>query len=426
MPVAGRRSAAKMMRMVRARVCDPTGPRWLRLVTPAVAAMLIVFSPIAPLVAGLRATGLLVGAALFFARRVFRLRFRARDANVHVCPGSIQIVNAGLLDQPVRAADILAASTARTTDGVALAIVRRGSTERPLVLDFASEADLDAVRRPLGLGHFGFGEVAWPTRVRSAALQGSTLLAAAWLAIAVCAAADLALAGLTLALVVIPITVVALLVACVEEPHGPRIALTSAGIRFTEMPAWIPPIRYAEVCDASVGDDGVLLTTSTGPVMVPMGKSLREEREHLAAQVRSAAARARGEGPPPPALATPLTRLAPRREARESERAWLERVDVAAASIATAASGDAYRGSGLDPRDLWAALESPDVPVRIRAAAARVLARVAPEEAKTRVAHVLACDRDVDACATIRGALEDDIETAARELESLGLASRNR
>src|SRR5450432_1479072 len=423
MPVAGRRGAAKMEEMVRARVCDPTGPRWLRRVTPTIAAVLILFSPIAPLVAGLRATGLLLGAALFFARRVIRLRFRAREAGVRVHPGSIEIVEAGLLDQPVHASDVVAASTARTAGGVALAIVRRGSTDRPLVLDFASEADLDAVRRPLGLGHFGFGEVAWPTRVRSVALQGSTLLAIAWLAIAVCAAADLTLVGLTLGLVIIPITVVAMLVACLEEPHGPRVALTSAGIRFTEMPAWIPPIRYAEVRAASVADAGVLLTTNSGPVMVPIGRSLPEEREHLAAQVLSAAARARGEGPPPPVLPSPLARLAPR---SESERQWLERVDMAAASIVSAASGDAYRGSDLDPEDLWTALESPDVPVRVRAAAARVLARVAPEEAKTRFAQVLACDRDAEARALIRGVLENDVEIAARGLEVLALPSRNR
>ena len=70
------------------------------------------------------------------------------------------------------------------------------------------------------------------------------------------------------------------------------------------------------------------------------------------------------------------------------------------------------------------ALENPDAPARVRAAAARVLARVAPEEARTRVADVLACDRDAHACACIRIALEEDVETAARELEELELAAR--
>ena len=99
---------------------------------------------------------------------------------------------------------------------------------------------------------------------------------------------------------------------------------------------------------------------------------------------------------------------------------------MAAASIVSAASGDAYRGSDLDPEDLWTALENPDVPARVRAAAARVLARVAPEEAKKRVASVLACDRDAEARAYIRGVLEEDVETAARDLEVLALPSRNR
>ncbi len=77
-------------------------------------------------------------------------------------------------------------------------------------------------------------------------------------------------------------------------------------------------------------------------------------------------------------------------------------------------------------RILWLALESPDAPTRVRAAAARVLARVDPDEAKKRVASVLACDRDEHACAVIRVALEDDVDVAARELEELGEPSRGR
>ena len=143
--------------MLRARVCDPLGPRWIRTVGPALAVTLIVLPLFAPGDAGVRATISLLGAALFFGRRLLRPRFPARDANVEVEAGAIGIGEAGTLDQRVRASDVLAASTARTTDGVTLALVRRGATERPLVLDFASDDDLDAVRRALGLGHFGFG-----------------------------------------------------------------------------------------------------------------------------------------------------------------------------------------------------------------------------------------------------------------------------
>jgi hypothetical protein len=55
----------------------------------------------------------------------------------------------------------------------------------------------------------------------------------------------------------------------------------------------------------------------------------------------------------------------------------------------------------------------------MRAAAARVLARVVPEEAKTRVAQVLATEHDAYARACIRIALEEDVDVAARELERL-------
>jgi hypothetical protein len=402
--------------MLRARVCDPLGPRWVRAVAPTVAALLIVLPPFAPGDSDVRATLALFGAALFFGRRIFRLRFRSRDAGVELHAGSIEIVDAGALNQPILSWDIVASSTARTANGVALALVRRGSTERPLVLEFEDEDDLDAARRALGLGHFGFGVVAWPTRVKTTALQGSTLLAIAWLAIAASSAVGATMVGFTLALVVLPATVMALLVACLQDPNGPRVALTAAGMQFGGQPGWTPLLRYADVLGASVESDGVLLRTSGGPTRVPMDRALPEEREHFAAQVLSAAARARGEGPPPPAIPTPLARLARLAPERETERDWLERLDAAAASIV---ASDAYRGTDLDPKDLWLALESPDAPPRVRAAAARVLARIAPDETRDRVAHVLACARDPHACACIRVALEEDVDLAARELEEL-------
>jgi hypothetical protein len=406
--------------MLLARVCDPIGPRWLRTIALALAAILIVVPPFAPGSERLRATLSLLGAALFFARRLVIPRFRARDARVALHPGSIEITGAGLLDQFVHASDVVAASSARTPAGLALALVRRGSTERPLVLDFAHDDDLTSVRRALGLGHFAFGEVSWPTQAGANALRGSTLLAAAWLAMSVCAAFGFVESGLLLALIVIPVTLVALLRACVQDPRGPHVTLSAAGTRLSDSPPWIPPVPYANVLAARVENDAVVLDTRPTPMTIAMRTCLPEERAHFAAQVLSAAARARGEGAPPPALPPTVARLAPN---GETERDWLQRVDGAAASISAAG---AYRGYELDPKDLWLALESPDAPARVRAAAARVLARVAPDEAKKRVADVLACDRDAHTCAVIRVALEDDVDVAARELEELGDPSQSR
>jgi hypothetical protein len=404
---------------VRARVSDPLGPRWTRTVAPALAAMLIVLPPFALGSSAARATATLLGAALFFARRLVKIRHRARDAGVRVHPGAIEIVGAGVLNQRVRASDVLAASIARRAGRGLLALVRRGSTERPLVLDLASDADLEAVRRGLGLGRHGFGQVGWPTQGRSTALQGSTVLAIAWLCIAVSSVFNMTtMLGFALLLVVLPVTIVALLVACLQNPHAARVTLSAAGVQFTELPIWLPPIRYGDVVATSVEATGVVLTTSQGSVRVPMGRSLPEEREHLAAHVLSEAARARGEVAPEPALPKPLARLAPN---GETEHAWLQRIDQAAAAITSA---NAYRGSDLHPRDLWTALEDPDTPVRVRAAAARVLARVAPEQARARVAQVLACAHDPRASACIRIALEDDVDAAARELQILEASGR--
>jgi hypothetical protein len=140
------------------------------------------------------------------------------------------------------------------------------------------------------------------------------------------------------------------------------------------------------------------------------------EREHFAAQIRDAARRARGEGSPPPDVPASVAVLAPRDEAH---RAWLERVDATAASLARA---DGYRDLGVDEGDLWTALESPDAPVPLRSAAARVLARVAPETAGPRIAEVLAREHDVGARNRIRVALEEDVDLAARQLERLDRA----
>ncbi len=401
--------------MFRARVCDPLGPRWLLTLGPSLAAALIALAPVVPLLPvgpSLRATAVLLGVTMLLGRRLLRVRPRAREAGVRVGSGEIEIRDAGILNQRVRSSDVIAASTARTQNGAAIAIVRRGCWERPLLLDFASDAELDAVRRALAIGHLGFGEVAWPTQPRGAQLHASGALAVAWFAIAACAALDAPLLGFALALAVLPATVVAVLVSCLSDPRGPYVALTPAGVVVTDFSS-AGAIRYGDVVGARVDREGVSVATTAGPVAIPMPRSLPEEHEHLAAQILSAAARARGEGPTPSPLPASLARLAPR---GETERAWLQRVDVAAASMGHA---DVYRSVALNPKELWSALENPDAPVRVRAAAARVLTHVSPDEARTRVRQVLAVDRNACARSYIRVAVEDDVELAAQDLEEL-------
>ncbi len=402
--------------MLRARLCDPQGPGWTRAMPALAALAAIALGLLLPGEARVRATVALAGIALLFGRRLLSLRHVPRQVELRLGPARVDIVGAGPLQQRVRAWDLTGASTARTDRGVALALVRRRAPERPLVLEFDAEADLEAVRRSLGIGHRGFGDVSWPTtRIGNTRAVALTILAFPWLALAMSAAAGDAWLALMVVLPLVPATSVILVSAAVfGTSPGPRVALTQEAVLVIGRWGTATRIRYADVTGATARPHGIAVETRTRTLAVPMGGSLAEERDHLVAQSRSAAQRARGEGPPPPRLPAPVAMLAPD---SENGRTWLERVDAAAASLL--ASDSAYRQSGLRDEDLWSALESPDAPTPVRAAAARVLARVAPDEAKTRIADALAANRDQYADAFIRIALEDDVDAAARDLQRL-------
>jgi hypothetical protein len=123
------------------------------------------------------------------------------------------------------------------------------------------------------------------------------------------------------------------------------------------------------------------------------------ELAQLTAQLLSAAQRAQGAGPEKPMTATRVDLLG-RGGSTRSE--WLARLDATAAGFASG-----YRGSGLDEQDLWTTLRDPEAPAELRAGAARVLVRIAPEKARVEVASVLAAVRAPNDEATIRDALAE-------------------
>jgi len=354
---------------------------------------------------------------MLLAAPLFRVRHAPRDVILQLDEGDVGILHAGMLSQHVRATDALAASTARTARGVAIAIQRKTSPERPLILDFATDEDLRRVRQALGIGYFGFGEIAWPAvrsvaeTLRSAALA---LSAAGWMTMAIAAAFGRAGICLGLALAAVPFTLAVLPVIAAARPGRPGVKLSPHGLTVLDRAGKRKSTTYAEISDIKPGEHCFRVLAREGPLVVPTEEMLDEEREHLGAQIVSAIQRARGDGPVPPGLAPSLALLAPHHEAK---RAWLERIDATAASLS---EGGAYRRGALETTDLWATLESPDAPVPLRAAAARVLARVEPEQSKTRIAGVLATVRDAHARAWIRVALEEDVEEAARQMDRMG------
>jgi hypothetical protein len=366
----------------------------------------------------LRVEALVVAAAWLVMGRVVIPRLRPRECSVTIEPGAITLENAGLAAQRIEARDLRAASTSRLSDGAcALALVRHEEGDPVLWLELASRAEIDRVRQALGIRHGGFGMLRWPpaqgtyhsvpTRVDVAASLG-------WLAILVAVLFQATEVALGFALFTVPLTLVAMVMATRPRPVGRGLAMTPHGLELA-LDGRASFLPWSEVVDAEVQGTELCLRTRTGTEALSMREAQASEREHVAAQIRSSARRARGEGPPPPEVPASLEVLAPRNEGR---RAWLERIDATAASMAEASG---YRQAGVAPSELWAVLESPDAPTYLRAAAARVLARVAPEEAGKRIGDALAMEHDGDARVRIQVALEEDVDVAARELERLDL-----
>ncbi len=403
--------------MVSVRVSDPRGPRWMRAVAPALGTSLVVAGAIGPGGTRLRAAALLLGVAVLLLQRILVPRLAARRGSVRFGADSIE-VHAGLASQRIRAAEVVAASTARTPGGVALAIVRGEPRSRPVLLEVSGDDDLERLRKSLKLGHYGFGEIAWPTtRSRGGPVRATAtaLIAAGWCLMALAAACGNAGVCLALALGVVPLSMLLMVDFLLAGAVTGYVWLSSHALGMVD-PNGPVSVAYRDIVRVEAADrlDRLTVWTANRSLAISTRAMTPEERDHLQAQIECAADRAHGKGTPPPDVPAPIAILAPQGEER---RAWLERVDSAAAALVD--GGGAYRRAEMSTEDLWSALESPDAPVPLRIAAARVLARVVPLEASARIGLVLASERDVGTRARIRIALEEDLDVAARELDRL-------
>jgi len=402
--------------MLRARVCDPAGPRWWRVAAAVGVLPLAAVALALPLSGTARAVVMLLGIAWLAVGRLVVPRLPSRGGSIALEPGAIRVKKAGAASQRIAAADVRAASTSQLPGGAySLALVRHEEGDPPLWLELDTKEDLDQVRRALGIGHAGFGTLRWPPErggFHNLPTAADAVAALGWLAIVVAAFLGATEVALALALPVVPLTLVAMVMATTSRTGQHGVLLTPQGVhvRVDGRGGLLP---WDTVVDAKVEGTGLAIQARGGRQVVPMRRASPREREHLAAQIRSGAARARGEGPLPPELPASVSVLSPRDEGR---RAWLERLDATAASLS---QGDGYRQNGVEARDLWTVMESPDAPPSLRAAAARILARVAPEEAGDRISKALAMEHDRETRQCIRVALEEDVDVAARELDRL-------
>lgn len=405
------------------------GPVPLRLrALAALGAAALAFVP-AALLGGLVAGGLVAAGTAAFASLV-PLRFAARPGTLTLAPGIVRLAAGAARSRALTAGDVLAASTARSRRGATLVLALRGA-DAPLELEVPRSADVDRLRRALGVGARGYGALRWTleggTFVRVAAglraLAGVFAFAAAYAALrdperalALGAAMGRALVGIA-----------ALNVLAMADAFAARASLAVHDEGVTAFDGRVTrTFAFAQLAGARAeGDDLVLDLRAAAQdpgahpvaVRVPFGRR-RAERDAARRVVDAAIARARADVGAPrargdavdgasEALARDLLAPTP----SESEGAWRARLDAMGASL-----GGGYRSVPLEREAVWRVAEDPDARPELRGAAARVLLRAEPADAtRARVEALVASTRLAPDRARLRVAagLAEDDEAAA-------------
>lgn len=422
---------------MRARIYDPIGPWWLRLPLPLLGALLLGGGFGWGYGDGRHVawTAVVAGFGLLSLSRVLPLRFAEREARLELDPGRIEVRDAGLLTQRVVATRVRAASTAQLDGSYAVALECPGRWRHPLVLKVADTREVEQICDALGVGYYGVGELRWPGGAGPHRLERLV----AWASAAACAFLvacvvfpDLIDAFASLFAFSVSGVVAASLVLAtfaIEQLRrgGPAqwVGLTKAGLDLSKMSLAFRSVPY-HLIEAVAEVEGAVDVTMVKPYGVlripllspsPLDGGAAADVEAFAAQLRTAARRARGDRAPEPGVSPSVETL---RRQGESVKAWLGRLDATAQSMR---AGSIYRGAAVSARELCEAIDNHDADPELRAAAARVLMRVDAGEARSRVDAALATLRDADARKRLRlvvDGADDEIDDDALEaLEAL-------
>lgn len=350
---------------------------------------------------------------------------RRRNVELVCGPGYVDIKRAGVRKQRIDARAIVGASTARTARGVALTLTH-AHRAHPVTIEVDTEAEVERIRHALGIGHGGFGTVAWRSTAggtSKAAIVGrivALVLGAIIVSVAVGGDSDAALVtGVFLG----QFAFLGMLLGVIgwfSKPPEQTIVMTAEGLRLFTTRGWFT-VPYGNVLDIEDHERALVFRVPPpyGSVSVEThrawaeGGLSAEERQAVIDQIRTAALRARGFGRHKEDVTGRIDVL---RRNGESPRDWLVRLDMAGQMLATAPG---YRGNTLDTADLWAILEDPDADAELRAAAARVLRHRNEPETRVRIDAALAAVRDELTDRRLRIAVRDDLDEASVELAAL-------
>lgn len=313
----------------------------------------------------------------------------------------------------------MGATTARLEVRFVLSLALRQRGAKPVQLELDSLDDVKVVCDALGIGHYGYGAVAFDLEVRAPdvaeTLARASVGALLALSIFITSVDD---ALLWAPLLVTLMGTVPILLWGLRAYKRPTLVLRGDALHISGDTRW-KTIEYNFVSAIEVTRTHILLqgpddthAVPAKPVWwLPDGMSARL-RELLVAQIDTAVRRAQGKGAFKDESSEALAPL--RRGPIMGVAQWLVHLDDIAA---TANGGYGYRGGITFGKDeLRQAFEDPDAEPELRAAAGRVLLRLSPEDARVRVAPVLDTIRDENVRKRIEILLDDDAERAEREI----------
>ncbi len=410
-------------RSFRARISDPIGPVWTRLLLPSLAVVTLVLDYLwAALDSASPGPAFYLAALLLLFARPLLGRHRSRKCELLLSSGRVRVRDAGLLNQNIDTADVSGASTSVGQDGTTtIAISRAARMGRPLHFVVKRSENAAEIRQALGIGFGGYGTLAW--KVSGGNFELATNLARIAGGFAALVLAFYAMNEEPTSILMWLMLVCSLAVVYLGPFFRRDAAIRNGAIWFNDAGVFhglnnkTTHIPYSAIEDVSVEPQSIRIARSMLPQLsIPLYRASHSlngasdlEIEHIAGQLRDAGRRAHGELQASEA-ATGVELLM--RSSADAPRAWLERLDGAATTM-----GGGYRSVNLTKESLLRALEDPDAAPDIRVGAARVLYRIAGDEATARVEEVCETVRDPALKKRLRVVMTDDLDGASAELE---------
>lgn len=342
------------------------------------------------------------------------------ETTIEVQEGQIRIHASKYGVRTLKARKIKALSTAVGASGIVVAIDPGEfhlKPHNPLLIRVEELSQANTIRDTLAVGNRGLGKLEWhlpssptiglDTRVAWLLLL-SSLSGILFLILRIEAFVLpilLAMGGLTLQ------TILSL------TAGNRKIQLDKGGLNLGSISSW-NYLAYTWIQVVKHSKQGINLTLSEPYPEVRISQEDLQgiseiEQLHLVDQIQTASQRTHSLLE---SKLDPEARFEALRRGQTSTSQWLQRIDAQAQQLT------AYRGGEHNLSELWEALDDRDASPEIRVAAARMLLRVQPQEARLRVAKIASEQREKNAREALELAAEEqDLEELAQRLDDCNL-----